>query len=174
MGELNFRSRKFLPGLGDTIMQILGPAVARRRALSCYFNGVINPRGQVPARITPVWYLHYLAHGVTQGNEISSGGVTRSQISFSVQHGDWKKVLLAVPWYVPRTWTKWSFLPIFSNRRTAQTLRISVCDLKKTDPKQEKQPNNNKKNHRWERTRPEREEWDTFWNKLLWSVVVSI
>lgn len=97
-------------------MQILGPAVARRRALSWHFNGVINPRGQVPAHITPVWYLHYLAHGVTQVTEISSGGVTRSQISFSVQHGDWKKVLLAVPWYVPRTWTKWSFLPIFSNR----------------------------------------------------------
>lgn len=30
----------------------------RTRALSWHFNGVINPCGQVPVRVTPVWYLH--------------------------------------------------------------------------------------------------------------------
>ena len=69
-------------------MQILDSVVARMRALSLHFNGVINPWGQAPDHITPVWYLHYHARGVAQVNEISSGSVTRSQISFSVHHSD--------------------------------------------------------------------------------------
>lgn len=85
--ELSFRWRKFLAGLGGAIMQILNSAVARARALSWHFNGLINRWGQLPVRIPPVWCLHYLAHGATRVSDISSG-CQISQISFSVRQSD--------------------------------------------------------------------------------------